>query len=238
MPAPFRKMARERFAARQVRRLPYLFSIAPSVLGDVPIARQPPARPGFPPTHALLEALFVQWFTALEMALKHSPFLLGEAFTLADAAVYGMVASHLAVDPDTAAWIDAQAPSVARWTRALTTGASARQTPMPDTIPQALFPLLQAIADSFVPLMLQNEAAFKRLQKRGQRRFNESAFNTGEALYDGTLIGHPYRSVVKTFQVEVLRSLRSELQALDTSSRLVVSGLAEGFDALTALLRA
>lgn len=239
VPTPLRAAAQRRFAARQVRRLPYLFSVAPVGLRieGAPAHRQPPSRPGFPPTHALLDDLFVRWLGALEHALSASPFLLGEALTLADAAAYGMIASHLAVDPETAAWIERQAPSVARWARALPEGAArpagaASAATSAGAVPESVRPLLQAIGESFLPLMLQNEAAYERLRTSGQRRFNEPAFNEGQALYDGALAGHPYRSVAKSFQVKVTRSLRRELRALDAASRKAAQDLVPGLAAL------
>ncbi|MFI5367311.1 MAG: hypothetical protein ACHQ4J_17005, partial [Candidatus Binatia bacterium] len=49
------------FPGRQVRRLPYLLSVArgdATTWGDLPARLRPPARPGFPPTHELLEQVF------------------------------------------------------------------------------------------------------------------------------------------------------------------------------------
>src|SRR5262245_5925471 len=101
------------FPARQVRRLPYLFSVAPPGAGfaDLPARLRPPQRAGFPPTHALLEGFFDELLGALEPLLAAQPFLFGERFTLADASVYGQLAMNRA-DPSADARIRQRAPAV------------------------------------------------------------------------------------------------------------------------------
>jgi hypothetical protein len=78
----------------------------------------------------------------------------------------------------------------------------------------ALKPLLDIIGRTFVPLMEQNEAAYSDCIARGETVFNETAFDAGRALYDGELMGHPFRAVVKTFQVRVWRELVSAWENL------------------------
>lgn len=236
VPWPLQPLAQRRFAARQVRRLPYLFSVAAAdaEASDLPRHRRPPARSAFPPTHALLEILFVRWLSAIEQALVETPFLFGPALTIADAAVYGMISSHLALDPESTQWIETHTPTLARWTRELEKGAShrVRYAPLPASTPPSLLPLIRVVTESFVPLLLQNEAAYEHYRHSGQRRFNEAAFDAGEALYDGVLLGHPYRSVAKTFQVAVLRELRCELRRLTVLDRRSVEELSAGVAAM------
>lgn len=58
LPAVAAKLLARRFPQRQVRRLPYLFSVAaPDFRADLPRSLTPPSRPGFPGTHELHEAL-------------------------------------------------------------------------------------------------------------------------------------------------------------------------------------
>ena len=64
--------------------------------------------------------------------------------------------------------------------------------------------------ETFMPLMQQNEAAYNESVANGQTLFNEAAFDRHQALYDGQLMGHAYRAVVKTFQVAVWRELRAD----------------------------
>jgi hypothetical protein len=79
--------------------------------------------------------------------------------------------------------------------------------------------LFAFIASTFVPLMVQNAAAYDAARAAGETRFNEWAFNRNRALYDGELHGQPFRAVVKTFQVRVWRDLRAAWAALDGEAR-------------------
>ena len=83
----------------------------------------------------------------------------------------------------------------------------------------ALQPLLAIIMKTFAPLMVQNERACMRAFEAGETLFNEAAFDAGVALYDGELMGHPFRSVVKTFQVRVWRELCGQWRGLDEAAR-------------------
>ena len=75
--------------------------------------------------------------------------------------------------------------------------------------------------------MRQNEAAYEQAWARGDTRFAERAFNRGLALYDGELLGHPFRAVVKPFQVEVWRELRAAWHALPPDARRTIDALTE-----------
>ncbi|MDX2167783.1 MAG: glutathione S-transferase C-terminal domain-containing protein [Deltaproteobacteria bacterium] len=219
-------MARQ-FARRQVRRLPYLFSVAPPDLhvDGLPPALIPPARDGFPPTHALLEEIWHAVLDAVEGVLAHQPFLLGERFTLADASVYGELGMNLK-DPTAAELMRRRAPHTFRWLCEVRDGAHATRSGTLG-LHERLRPLLELLERTFVPLMVQNAAAHERARAAGETRFNEPAFNAGRALYDGTLLGRPYRSVVKTFQVRVWRDLQALWQGLDPAARERVRRVAE-----------
>ncbi len=210
------------FAARQVRRLPYLFSVAPendSDFADLPARLLPPARAGFPPTHALLDEAFRELLAALDPLLAARPYLFGERFTLADASVYGQLGMNRA-DPSAAARIAREAPAVWSWLETIARGDFSRhRDDGPLALDEALQPLLRWICRSFVPLMQQNRDAFERHSRAGVTRFNEAAFDAGEALYDGQLRGRPFRSVAKSFQVRVWRDLRRAWEALSPEDR-------------------
>ncbi|MCC6765208.1 MAG: glutathione S-transferase family protein [Deltaproteobacteria bacterium] len=224
-------MAR-RFAARQVRRLPYLFSVAPAgfSVGLRP-ALTPPAPAGFPPTHALLGEAWVGFLAALEPVLARRPYLLGAGFTIADAGVYGQLAMNLA-DPTAADDLRARAPRTFAWLQAVRARRHAGASG-PPALPHDLAPLLDVVARTFVPLMRQNAHAYAATRGHGETLFNERAFDRGRALYDGTLLGRPFRAVVKTFQVRVWRELRAAWRALDADARARVGALVspEPFDA-------
>jgi len=214
-----------RFARRQVRRLPYLFSVAPAdfTLPGLPPALTPPARPGFPPTHALLDTIWERWLGDVERVLRTQAYLLGARFTLADASVYGALAMNLA-DPSTNERLQALAPTTHAWLSAIHAG---RHTDArgPLWLSETLAPLLASVTEAFVPLMRQNATAFADARARGVAVFNERAFFQDQALYDGTLLGTPFRHVVKTFQVAVWEELRAEWASLDDAARADVERL-------------
>jgi hypothetical protein len=195
------------FPRRQVRRLPYLLSVAPDRLASTasPADLAPPTRPGFPPTHALLEEIWTRWVDAVERILARRPFLLGARFTLADAGVYGALGMNLA-DPTAADRLRARAPATHAWLEGVRdrrhVGSRGHVGLHAD-----LEPLLRALRETFVALMIQNARAWEEARARGETLFNEAAFDAGRALYDGTLLGRPFRSVVKTFQVRVWHEL-------------------------------
>lgn len=222
------------FAERQVRRLPYLFSVAPpgyTVPGLEP-GLTPPSRPGFPPTHDLLDGIWRDVLAVLEALLATRPWILGERFTIADASVYGQLAMNLK-DPTANDELAARAPRTHAWLRGIRAGAHASPRG-PVAVDGRLEPLLALLGATFVPLMRQNERAWAAARAAGQTRFNEAAFDRGEALYDGTLRGHPFRSVAKTFQVRVWRDLRDSWRTLDRAQRDTLADLglvADGFAA-------
>lgn len=225
---PLAKLVEHFFPARQVRRLPYLFSVADprdSRFDDLPRRLRPPPRAGFPPTHALLDALYTRLLTALEPLLAQRPFVFGPGFTLADASIYGQLGMNL-TDPGARAALHALAPCVERWALGLAGGHfDAHKGEDRLLLDEAVAPLLAWVCDGFVPLMRQNAAAYETRRRQGERLFNEAAFKGGHALYTGTLLGHPFRSVVKTFQVRVWRDLRAEWEALAPADRARLEAL-------------
>jgi len=219
IPAPLRRRFGERFAARQVRRLPYLFSVAAAEPERYELSeyRRPPGKPGFPPTHDLLDAAFHRTLTCLERVFRSQPFLLGERFSVADASMYGQLAMNTS-DPTAAATIELRAASTAaRVHKMMTQGAESSMAS--HELRPCVAPLLEEIGATFIPLMKQNETAYEAAVASGQREFNERAFDRGSACYDGVLAGRPFRSVVKTFQVAVWRRLKTEWAALQDEDR-------------------
>jgi len=219
IPKPLQRRFGERFAARQVRRLPYLFSVAAAEPEryELPQYRRPPGRPGFPPTHDLLDSCFRRVLDCLEKVFRVQPFLLGERFSVADASMYGQLAMNM-TDPTAAATIELRAASAAaRVHRMMTRGAESSIAS--HEMHPCVRPLLEEIGSTFIPLMTQNETAYEAAFAAGQRDFNERAFDRGKACYDGVLAGRPFRSVAKTFQVAVWRRLKTEWAALSDEDR-------------------
>jgi glutathione S-transferase len=203
---------------RQAMRCPYLFSVAPEDFdAGVSRRRAPPARDGFPPTHSLLDEAWRAYLAAMERLLTAQPFLLGERFTLADASAYGQLGMNL-VDPEVNAMLEDLAPRTFHWLCSIRDGEHMDGRGELALTP-ALQPLLQIISRTFVPLMVQNENAYEKALAQGETLFNEAAFARQRALYDGRLIDHPFRAVVKTFQVRVWRELKASWQSLDTKER-------------------
>lgn len=238
LPAFGRRRFANWFARRQVRRLPYLFSVASEgyAVAGLPRALTPPSRAGFPQTHTLLDQAFERSLDLVENTLREQPFLFGSRFTLADASVYGELGMNTS-DPSAEQVIRARAPTVRRWLETIhARGAAAfndGEEPVPADI-QVLAPLLEEIIRIHVPLMEQNERAYERYKAAGQTRFNEPAFNRGEALYDGELLGHPFRSVAKTFQVKAWRLLKARYLGLESAHRAALPVVVrEAFDAAT-----
>jgi glutathione S-transferase len=216
------------FARRQVRRLPYLFSVAPAgfAVDGLRTSLTPPARPGFPPTHALLGEIWGRWVDGVEHALAGGPYLLGDRPSLADASVYGQLSMNL-TDPSAARALRARGPHTYDWLCAIRDGrhAGARGRL---TLDARLAPLLRAILDVFPPIMTANARAHAEAVGRGERRFNEPAFDRGRALYRGTVLGHPFRSVVKTFQVRVWCEVCAAWAALPADARGRIASLVGG----------
>jgi glutathione S-transferase len=216
-----RVLARQ-FPVRQVRRLPYLFSVADPAdrsYDDLPRRLRPPAREGFPPTHGLLERAYLELLDAVEPVVAARPFLFGDRFTLADASLYGQLGMNRT---DASAWraLRSRAPATAAWIDRLAVGDfSGHRAAGRLEVDAALHPLLDWVGRTFVSLMQQNEAAYETHLAAGATRFNEAGFDGGESLYDGELLGEPFRSVAKTFQVAVWRRLRTEWSALEPAVR-------------------
>merc|ERR1712039_1080889 len=101
-----------------------------------------------------------------------------------------------AVAPVTLAWVD----------RMLANQIDAVESP--PELSASLKPLLAECCRTFIPLMHQNEAAYKHFWHEGQLEFNETDVVKRQALYDLEIDGYKCRSVVKTFQVKVWRAIK------------------------------
>ncbi len=203
---------------RQVRRCPYLFSVAaPDFDAGVSPQLTPPALPGFPPTHDLLNSAWRRYLAAMENILTGQPYLLGNRFTLADASAYGQLSMNL-VDGRAAQLLEELAPRTYQWL-CMIRDAGHRGSTGELQLNGRIRPLLEIVAATFMPLMRQNAAAYQAALDEGQTLFNEAAFDRGEALYNGELMGHPFRAVAKSFQVPVWRDLCQSWAALEQPQR-------------------
>ena len=206
MPRFIRARLPDSLAARQSRRCPYLFSVAPEGFDlGIPHAQTPPSLPGFPETHSLLNGAWRGFLAAMEALLAKQPFLLGDRFTLADASAYGQLSMNL-IDGAPTELLRQLAPVTHDWLCSIRDGRHAGSEGAL-YLSEHLRPLLKIISDTFVPLMSQNCAAYAACLERGETLFNEAAFNRQRSLYEGELLGYPFRAVVKDFQVRVWRDL-------------------------------
>ncbi len=221
MAGPARPLVARHFSARQARRLPYLFSVAPEGfhMNGLPARLQPPSRAGFPPTHELLEDSFARLLEALETILRSQPYILGDRFTAADAGVYGQISMNLD-DPSAEKFIEEKAPTVFAWTHRIRK-ADFTNSKLDGrlTLNGSITPLLREICRTYVPLMKQNYQAYTRQKDLGETLFNEAAFNKDRALYDGEIDRHPFRSVVKSFQIKTWLNIRRKWSELDEDSK-------------------
>lgn len=219
--APFRSLIDNFFSRRQVRRLPYLFSVAPIgyYIDSLTTNKQPPSHKDFPATHALLEQSYLNILNALEPIFQSRPFLFGDRFTVADASLYGQLGMNLS-DPSAAKWIETTAPNVFAWLNKTHQGDFSAQKPENKlVIDDLLKPLLQEIVRLFFPLMQQNEAAYQQYKEAGETLFNEAAFWQGKSIYRGQLDGHPFASVAKSFQVKIWREIKINWRQLDSKDK-------------------
>lgn len=227
MTGPFQRLQARWFSARQTRRLPYLFSVAPEgfSIDGLPKKRQPPSKAGFPATHKLLEESFDRLLVILEDLLGRRKFVLGDQFTLADASLYGQLGMNLS-DPAADRWIKLRSPRLHDWLMALHGAAS---EPIASShhlaIDGDLKPLLDEICRTHVPLMQQNAQAHQSFKAQGHQLFNEAAFNKGLCLFDGVIEGHPYRSVAKSFQAKVWKDCLQHWHRLDPKAQATLQAL-------------
>lgn len=217
------------FPKRQVRRCPYLFSVAPKgYRAGVSRALTPPSREGFPETHSLLKQSWKAYLSALEQLLSEQAYLLGDCFTIADASAYGQLAMNL-VDPEAAEKLASLAPLTHAWLKRIEQGEHVHPSkPGAELyLSPKLSPLLNVIMGTFSALMVQNEQAYLTEQQGGGTLFNEAAFNRNQALYHGKLQGFPFRSVVKTFQVRVWREIKNHWANLSETQQAEFKALSE-----------
>lgn len=218
LPPGIRQRMARKLPARQVRRCPYLFSVAPQGF-DAGVSKSltPPSPEGFPPTHEILDTAWRHYLTAMEQLLEKQPYLLGERFTLADASVYGQLSMNL-VDGRAAQLLEELAPKTFRWLCTIRDGAH-KHSQGELFLSDQLAPLMETIRETFLPLMRQNAQAYQHALDQGQTLFNEEAFDRGQALYNGELLGMPFRAAAKTFQVVVWRELCDAWHALPAQDR-------------------
>jgi len=223
---PLKWFIEKSFPKRQVRRLPYLFSVAPIGfhVENIADSLQPPTHSDFPATHHLLEDAYENLLAALESKLATSPYLLGNSFTLADASIYGQLGMNLA-DPSAAQFIQKQAPNTYKWLQTIQQGKFTYAQKPDLKIDDSIKALLAEIKRLYIPLMQQNAQAYEQHYQQGQRLFNEKAFDKHAALYEGKLDGIPFKSVAKSFQVSSWQVLLERWNSLNEADQARISNI-------------
>ncbi len=214
------------FSARQVRRLPYLFSVADKAfkIPGLPKWRQPPAKAGFPSTHEFLESSFIRLLNILEELLSKRPYILGSRFSLADAAIYGELAMNLD-DPSTAIQIKNTTPVLFNWLVRIRNHDIPRPAEGKWCLDNDLRPLLNEICRTHIPLMQLNITAYEQWREQGETVFNEKALSAGRALYDGMLGEQEFRHVAKSFQAKVWRKCLQHWRSLSQVDKATLENL-------------
>lgn len=225
---PAHRILANQFPRRQVKRLPYLFSVAPDGVSQtctLPKRLQPPRHAAkgignFEATHAFLETAFDNLLSALDDALiSEHHYLFGTQFSLADASIAGQLGMNL-TDPSAAQHIQQRTPKVYGWLQRIYRGEFTR----PSTVSAFEFDqrhasLLTEINRVFIPLMEQNKAAYQHHKNAGETLFNERAFWQGRALYHGVIDNTPFTHVAKSFQVKTWNTLLDKWHCLSDDER-------------------
>lgn len=223
------------FPKRQVKRLPYLFSVAPedrpSIQGlhrdlQPPVHRSPQYGTSGA-THAFLEDAFDRLLSALDIALiDPQAYIFGSQFTLADASIAGQLGMNL-TDPSAASHIERKAPKVYRWLTRIYAGDFDVSTNHPAfELSRRHKPLLSEISRVYVPLMQQNKAAYLRLKQEGETVFNEAAFWQNRSLYRGNLDGTEFTNVAKSFQVKTWNTVIDKWHQLSDDEQQTIHTIA------------
>lgn len=210
------KMARF-FDDRQTKRLAYLFSIAPNHTPSQRKGFRNPPSSGegnfadFPETWTFLSTYFEKLLSCLEAIFSKRNSLLGY-WSIADASCFGQLNMNARQDIGTRRKIGRIAPNTLAWLDSIekNTIQVTREVIEMDVLLSELNPLMDLIIRLFSPIMNQNEQAYQKEICKDTRIFNEPAFDKMQSLYTGTVCGYPYKSVIKTFQVEIWRELRTQ----------------------------
>jgi glutathione S-transferase len=176
-------------------------------------------------TRPHIEAAYTRILDILEPPLARRPYLLGGRPTIADFGLLGAMFRHFSLDPTPARIMRDRAPAVYEWvarvwaTRASRIGGAS----LVDVFPTDLEQLLREAAETHLPMLAANSAAFA----------------ASRVTHDFTVQGVTYRDVpTSRYRVWALDRLRSALPALDGDGREATEGLLARTGCLEPLLAA
>jgi glutathione S-transferase len=149
-------------------------------------------------TRAAVESSYFDTLDALEAIFRERPFVLGERPTQADFGFFASMFRHFFCDPHSGRIMRERAPGVQEWVARMWNLRPARfeNAPMPAPLPSLLEPLLEAVADIYLPYLAANAAGRKRVSYEAQ--------------------GVRWSEPVKPYRVWCLGELRRELSLLDS----------------------
>jgi len=156
-------------------------------------------------TRAAVEASYFESLDALEAIFRERPFILGERPTQADFGFFASMFRHFFCDPHSGRIMRERAPAVQEWVARMwnTTPARFAGAPLPDTLLPLLEPLLNAVADVYLPYLAANEEAYAAKQK--------------SVSYEAQ--GVRWSEPTKPYRVWCLHELRRQLSLLDDDAK-------------------
>lgn len=172
-------------------------------------------------TRPAVEASYCETLEALESILRRRPFVLGARPTEADFGFFGSMFRHFFCDPASGRIMRQRAPAVLEWVARLWNLRPERFADAPQiaTVPTDVQPLLDAVANIYLPYLKAMAAAYARGHKRVSYRVQ----------------GVDWREPVKPYRVWCLAQLQQCYAGLDGPGRADVSRLLGGGEAAALL---
>ncbi|NIB40411.1 glutathione S-transferase family protein [Pseudomaricurvus alkylphenolicus] len=152
-----------------------------------------------------VESGYLRLLDILETIFSNRPFLLGERPSLADIGLFGPFFRHFGIDPNPAAIMREQAPSVYQWLARMWNAKSGKlDAGFVQEVPEDLTPLLREIAETHLELLCANAEAFQRDERR----------------YGVTIQGVTYNNLITSrYRVWCLEKLRQKFQQLPQAAQ-------------------
>jgi len=173
-------------------------------------------------TRSVIEASYLETLASLESIFAVRPFILGERPTEADFGFVAPLFRHFSCDPAPARIMREKAPGVYEWVARMWNLRPDRiaTQPLPDTLPDNLGALMEAIAKDYLPYLHANAVAYAKGEKNVTHRVRAVA------------VTEP----VKPYRVWCRDRLHKELCELDDHSRAEIERALGSHDALELLL--
>ena len=160
-----------------------------------------------------VESIYLDTLDRLEQVFRDRPYLLGEQPTLGDFGFFASMFRHFAQDPTASDIMRLRAPGVFAWqARLWNARASDTSNELVNTLPSDLSPILQDVADAYLPYLNANAEAWQQ----------------GLQHFDPVIQGVQYRAVpVSQYRVWCLEQLQRCVQAVPEADRSAVQNVLE-----------